>query len=151
MPYGFSDTNSSIDRGAKQIKTLLPKICKAAEYENPPSTSGKFYQLVAVMMNKTQETKERFNKKYSGWPRQFLFFTVFGIKSHNSRCASSLKSWCSTPHRARGFACPKPLASPRTPRRSRNPHWLMKQIGYTQDSPNASMHNGQLPFLGSRS
>ena len=26
MPYGFADTNSSIDRGAKQIKELLPKI-----------------------------------------------------------------------------------------------------------------------------
>jgi V/A-type H+-transporting ATPase subunit D len=34
MPYGFADTNSSIDRAAKQIKSLLPKICKAAEYEN---------------------------------------------------------------------------------------------------------------------
>ena len=34
MPYGFADTNSSIDRAAKQIKELLPKICKAAEYEN---------------------------------------------------------------------------------------------------------------------
>ncbi|PSS68765.1 hypothetical protein AYI85_12910 [Shewanella algae] len=70
----------------------------AAEYENPPSRSGKFYQLVAVMMNKTQETKERFNWEYSGWPRLFLFFTVFGIKSHNSRCASSLKSWSKCIH-----------------------------------------------------
>ena len=26
--------NSSIDRASKQIKELLPKICKAAEYEN---------------------------------------------------------------------------------------------------------------------
>ena len=34
MPYGFADTNSSIDRAAKQIKVLLPRICKAAEYEN---------------------------------------------------------------------------------------------------------------------
>ena len=34
MPYGFADTNSSIDRAAKQIKSMLPKICKAAEYEN---------------------------------------------------------------------------------------------------------------------
>ena len=34
MPYGFADTNSSIDRAAKQIKAMLPKICKAAEYEN---------------------------------------------------------------------------------------------------------------------
>ncbi len=34
MPYGFADTNSSIDRAAKQIKELLPQICKAAEYEN---------------------------------------------------------------------------------------------------------------------
>jgi len=34
VPYGFADTNSSIDRAAKQIKVMLPKICKAAEYEN---------------------------------------------------------------------------------------------------------------------
>jgi V/A-type H+-transporting ATPase subunit D len=34
IPYGFADTNASIDRGAKLIKDLLPKICKAAEYEN---------------------------------------------------------------------------------------------------------------------
>ena len=34
MPYGFADTNSSVDRAAKQIKTMLPQICKAAEYEN---------------------------------------------------------------------------------------------------------------------
>ena len=121
---------------------------KAAEHENPPFKSGKFCQLVAVMMNKTQETKERFNREYSGWPILFLFFTAFGIKSHNSRCASGLKSWCSTPHRARGFACPKPLASPRTPRRSRNPRWLMKQIGYTQDSHPCSTFEPRHPCLG---
>ena len=34
VPYGFGDTNSSIDTAAKQIKILLPHICKAAEYEN---------------------------------------------------------------------------------------------------------------------
>jgi hypothetical protein len=78
------------------LKELISR--KAAKYENPPSTSGKFCQLVAVMMNKTQETKERFNWEYSGWPRLFLFFTVFGIKSHNSRCASSLKSWSKCIH-----------------------------------------------------
>ena len=30
IPYGFADTNASIDRGAKLIKDLPPKICKAA-------------------------------------------------------------------------------------------------------------------------
>ncbi len=53
-----------------------------------------------------------------------------------------------TPHRARGFACPKPLASPRTPRRSRNPRWLMKQIGYTQDSHPCSTFEPRHPCLG---
>jgi len=41
MPYGFGDTNSSIDRAAKQIKSLLPKIAKAAEYENSIFTLAK--------------------------------------------------------------------------------------------------------------
>ena len=34
LPYGFADTNSSVDRAARQIKELLPRICRAAEYEN---------------------------------------------------------------------------------------------------------------------
>src|SRR5438105_8791395 len=34
LSYGFIDTNSSVDKAAKLIKNILPKVCKAAEYEN---------------------------------------------------------------------------------------------------------------------
>jgi V/A-type H+/Na+-transporting ATPase subunit D len=51
MPYGFSDTNSSIDRGAKQIKTLLPKICKAAEYENSIFSLAKALEKTQKLLN----------------------------------------------------------------------------------------------------
>ena len=34
LSYGFIETNSSVDKAAKLIKNILPKICKAAEYEN---------------------------------------------------------------------------------------------------------------------
>ncbi len=48
MPYGFADTNSSIDRAAKQIKELLPKICKAAEYENSIFSLAKALENVII-------------------------------------------------------------------------------------------------------
>jgi len=51
MPYGFSDTNSSIDRGAKQIKSLLPKICKAAEYENSIFSLAKALEKTQKLLN----------------------------------------------------------------------------------------------------
>ena len=51
MPYGFSDTNSSIDRGAKQIKSLLPKICKAAEYENSICSLAKALEKTQKLLN----------------------------------------------------------------------------------------------------
>ena len=69
MPYGFADTNSSIDRGAKQIKELLPKICKAAEYENS------IFSL-AKALEKTQ--------KYLTLLRMSLFLNI------NKKCDSSL-------------------------------------------------------------
>lgn len=51
IPYGFADTNSSIDRAAKQIKTLLPKICKAAEYENSIFALAKALEKTQKLLN----------------------------------------------------------------------------------------------------
>jgi len=51
MPYGFADTNSSIDRGAKQIKELLPSICKAAEYENSIFSLAKALEKTQKLLN----------------------------------------------------------------------------------------------------
>ena len=51
MPYGFSDTNSSIDRAAKQIKAMLPKICKAAEYENSIFSLAKALEKTQKLLN----------------------------------------------------------------------------------------------------
>lgn len=51
MPYGFADTNSSIDRAAKQIKTMLPKICKAAEYENSIFSLAKALEKTQKLLN----------------------------------------------------------------------------------------------------
>lgn len=51
MPYGFADTNSSIDRAAKQIKVLLPQICKAAEYENSIFSLAKALEKTQKLLN----------------------------------------------------------------------------------------------------
>ena len=51
MPYGFADTNASIDRGAKLIKDLLPKICKAAEYENSIFSLAKALEKTQKLLN----------------------------------------------------------------------------------------------------
>ena len=51
MPYGFADTNSSIDRASKQIKSLLPKICKAAEYENSIFSLAKALEKTQKLLN----------------------------------------------------------------------------------------------------
>ncbi len=51
MPYGFADTNSSIDRAAKQIKEILPKICKAAEYENSIFSLAKALEKTQKLLN----------------------------------------------------------------------------------------------------
>ena len=51
MPYGFADTNSSIDRASKQIKVLLPKICKAAEYENSIFSLAKALEKTQKLLN----------------------------------------------------------------------------------------------------
>jgi V/A-type H+-transporting ATPase subunit D len=51
MPYGLADTNSSIDRAAKQIKVLLPQICKAAEYENSIFSLAKALEKTQKLLN----------------------------------------------------------------------------------------------------
>lgn len=51
LPYGFADTNSSIDRAAKQIKVLLPQICKAAEYENSIFSLAKALEKTQKLLN----------------------------------------------------------------------------------------------------
>ena len=51
LPYGFADTNSSIDRTAKQIKELLPQICKAAEYENSIFSLAKALEKTQKLLN----------------------------------------------------------------------------------------------------
>lgn len=51
MPYGFADTNASIDRAAKQIKMALPKICKAAEYENSIFALAKALEKTQKLLN----------------------------------------------------------------------------------------------------
>jgi len=45
MPYG------SIDRAAKQIKELMPKICKAAEYENSIFSLAKALEKTQKLLN----------------------------------------------------------------------------------------------------
>ena len=51
IPYGFADTNASIDRGAKLIKDLLPKICKAAEYEKSIFSLAKALEKTQKLLN----------------------------------------------------------------------------------------------------
>ena len=51
IPYGFADTNAAIDRGAKLIKDLLPKICKAAEYENSIFSLAKALEKTQKLLN----------------------------------------------------------------------------------------------------
>jgi len=51
IPYGFADTNASIARGAKLIKDLLPKICKAAEFENSIFSLAKALEKTQKLLN----------------------------------------------------------------------------------------------------
>ncbi len=50
-PYGFADTNASMDRATKQIKELLPRICKAAEYENSIFSLAKALEKTQKLLN----------------------------------------------------------------------------------------------------
>ena len=51
VPYGFADTNASMDRAARQIKDLLPHICKAAEYENAIFSLAKALEKTQKLLN----------------------------------------------------------------------------------------------------
>ena len=51
LPYGFADTNSSVDRAARQIKELLPRICRAAEYENSIFSLAKALEKTQKLLN----------------------------------------------------------------------------------------------------
>ena len=51
VPYGFADTNASMDRAAKQIKGLLPRICKAAEYESSIFRLAKALEKTQKLLN----------------------------------------------------------------------------------------------------
>lgn len=51
VPYGFADTSASMDRAAKQIKDLLPRICKAAEYENAIFSLSKALEKTQKLLN----------------------------------------------------------------------------------------------------
>ncbi len=51
IPYGFADTNASMDRAAKLIKDLLPRICKAAEYENAIFSLSKALEKTQKLLN----------------------------------------------------------------------------------------------------
>ena len=51
LSYGFIDTNSSVDKAAKLIKNILPKICKAAEYENAIFSLAKELERTQKLIN----------------------------------------------------------------------------------------------------
>ena len=51
LDFSITCSNSSIDRGAKQIKELLPKICKAAEYENSIFSLAKALEKTQKLLN----------------------------------------------------------------------------------------------------
>ena len=51
LSYGFIDTNSSVDKAAKLIKNMLPKVCKAAEYENAIFSLAKELERTQKLIN----------------------------------------------------------------------------------------------------
>lgn len=51
LSYGFIETNSSVDKAAKLIKNILPKICKAAEYENAIFSLAKELERTQKLIN----------------------------------------------------------------------------------------------------
>src|SRR5215813_11235839 len=51
LTYGFSETNTSVDKAAKNIKNMLPKICKAAEYENAIFSLAKELERTQKLIN----------------------------------------------------------------------------------------------------
>ncbi len=51
LSYGFIETNSSVDKAAKLIKNILPKICKAPEYENAIFSLAKELERTQKLIN----------------------------------------------------------------------------------------------------
>ncbi|MGC2427461.1 MAG: V-type ATP synthase subunit D [Nitrososphaeraceae archaeon] len=51
LSYGFSETNASVDKAARLIKNMLPKVCKAAEYENAIFNLAKELERTQKLIN----------------------------------------------------------------------------------------------------
>lgn len=51
LSYGFVETNSSVDKASKLIKNILPKVCKAAEYENAIFSLAKELERTQKLIN----------------------------------------------------------------------------------------------------
>jgi V/A-type H+-transporting ATPase subunit D len=51
LSYGFTETNSSVDKAAKLIKNMLPGVCKAAEYENAIFSLAKELERTQKLIN----------------------------------------------------------------------------------------------------
>jgi len=51
LSYGFSETNVYVDKASKQIKNMLPQICKAAEYENAIFSLAKELEKTQKLIN----------------------------------------------------------------------------------------------------
>jgi V/A-type H+-transporting ATPase subunit D len=51
LSYGFVETNASVDKAARLIKNVLPKVCKAAEYENAIFSLAKELERTQKLIN----------------------------------------------------------------------------------------------------
>jgi V/A-type H+/Na+-transporting ATPase subunit D len=51
LSYGFIETNASVDKAASLIKNILPKVCKAAEYENAIFSLAKELERTQKLLN----------------------------------------------------------------------------------------------------
>lgn len=51
LSYGFTETNASVDKAARLIKNILPKVCKAAEYENAIFSLAKELERTQKLIN----------------------------------------------------------------------------------------------------
>jgi V/A-type H+-transporting ATPase subunit D len=51
LSYGFTESNTSVDKASKLIKNMLPKICKAAEYENAIFSLAKELERTQKLIN----------------------------------------------------------------------------------------------------
>jgi V/A-type H+-transporting ATPase subunit D len=51
LSYGFIETNASVDKAARVIKNILPKVCKAAEFENAIYSLAKELERTQKLIN----------------------------------------------------------------------------------------------------